>query len=56
MKIDFISDIFKGLVESFPQFGLDYLMYYLYSKPGINQNLSIEELTTVRVNGKSEDT
>ncbi|CDW74321.1 UNKNOWN [Stylonychia lemnae] len=51
VNIEFISSIFRGLSESFPQFTVDYLLFYLYSKPGINQKLTIEELTTVRLQG-----
>ena len=51
MDIEHLSNIFKGLTESFPQFSVDYLLFYLYSKPGINQKLTVEELTTVRIQG-----
>eukprot|EP00347_Sterkiella_histriomuscorum_P015677 403356113 len=54
MDLQYISYIFKGLTESFPQFSVDYLLFYLYSKSGINQKLTVEELTTVRILGSQE--
>ena len=47
--------VFRGLRESFPQFSNDYLLYYLYSKPGINRKLTLDELTTVRLKGSLAD-
>lgn len=36
LSIEFLSKIYGGLQESFPQVGNEHLFYYLYSKPGVN--------------------
>ena len=45
--IEYLKEIFIGLLEAFPSYSQDFFMYYLYTKQGIKSNYTVTQLAKI---------